>query len=109
MDNLKNRSGATDATISNRIQEIEERISKVEETIENIDTIVKENTKCKKLLTQNIKKIQDTMKRPNLRTIGIEADEESQLKGSKAIFSKTIEENLPNLKKEIAINVEEAY
>jgi uncharacterized protein YpuA (DUF1002 family) len=27
----------------------------------------------KKFMTQNIQKIRDTMKRPNLRTIGIEA------------------------------------
>ena len=55
--------------IINRIQEIEERISGAEDTIENIDTIVKENAKCKNLLTQNIQEIQDTMKRPNLRII----------------------------------------
>ena len=43
-----------DASINNRIQEIEERISDAEDTIESIDTTVKENTKCKKFLTQNI-------------------------------------------------------
>jgi uncharacterized coiled-coil protein SlyX len=43
-----------DASITNRIQEREERISGAEITIENINTTVKENTKCKKLLTQNI-------------------------------------------------------
>jgi hypothetical protein len=41
-------------------------------TTEDIDTSVKENTKCKKLLTQNIQEIQNTMKRWNLRIIGIE-------------------------------------
>jgi uncharacterized coiled-coil protein SlyX len=40
--------------ITNRIQEIEERNSGAEDTIENIDITVKENAKCKKLLTQNI-------------------------------------------------------
>jgi lysyl-tRNA synthetase class I len=34
-----------DASIINRIQDIEERISGAENTIENIDTTVKENTK----------------------------------------------------------------
>jgi hypothetical protein len=33
------------------------------DTIKNIDTTVKENTKNKKLLTQNIQEIQDTMRR----------------------------------------------
>ena len=51
MENVGKRSGATDASIISRIQEIEERISGVEGTIEDIDSIVKENTKCKKFLT----------------------------------------------------------
>jgi archaellum component FlaC len=51
MKNLGKRSGVTDANITNRIQEIEERISGIEDTIEDIDTTVKENTKCKQLLT----------------------------------------------------------
>ena len=71
MENLGKRSGVTDASI-NRTQEIEERISVAEDTIQNIDTEVKENTKSKKLLSQNIQEIQNTMKRPNLRIIGIE-------------------------------------
>jgi predicted nucleic acid-binding Zn-ribbon protein len=50
MDNLRKRTGATDASITNRIQEIEDRISGIEDTIEDIDTLVKENTKCKNLL-----------------------------------------------------------
>ena len=37
-----------DASIINRIQEIEERISGAEDTIENIDTKVKENAKGNK-------------------------------------------------------------
>jgi hypothetical protein len=49
--------------------------------MENIDTTVKENAKCKKPLTQNIQEIQDTVRRPNLRIIGIEENEDSQLKG----------------------------
>ena len=96
-------------SISNRIQEMEERISGAEDTIENIDTTVKENAKCKKLLTQNIQEIQDTMRRPNLRIIGIEDSEDSQLKGPVNIFNKIIEENFPNLKKEMPMNIQEAY
>ena len=51
LENLGKRSGALDANITNRIQEIEERILGAEDTIENIDTTVRENAKCKKLLT----------------------------------------------------------
>ena len=109
IENLGKRSGVIDASITNRIQEIEERISGAEDTIENIDTTVKENAKCKKLLTQNIQEIQDTMRRPNLRIIGIEESKDSQLKGPVNIFNKIIEENFPNLKKEMPMNIQEAY
>jgi hypothetical protein len=76
-----------------------------EDTIENLDTTTKENEECKKILTQNIQEIQDTMKRPNLRIIGIEKSEDSQLKGPVNIFNKIIEENFPNLKKEMPMNI----
>ena len=49
------------------------------------------------------------MKIPNLRIIGIKEGEESQLKGPENIFSKIIEENFPNLRKVITINLKEAY
>ena len=49
------------------------------------------------------------MRRPNLRMIGIEESEDYQLKGSVNIFNKIIEENFPNLKKEMPINIQEAY
>jgi hypothetical protein len=100
MENLGKRSGATDASITNRIKEIRERISGIEGTIEDIDTRAKENTKHKKILTQNIQKIQDTIKVPHLRIIKIEESEDSQLKGPENIFDKIIEENFPKLKKE---------
>jgi cell fate (sporulation/competence/biofilm development) regulator YmcA (YheA/YmcA/DUF963 family) len=54
MENLGKRSGITNVSITNRIQEIEERISDVEDTLEEIETTVKENSKHKKLLTENI-------------------------------------------------------
>jgi predicted nucleic acid-binding Zn-ribbon protein len=97
IENLGRRSGVIDASITNRIQEIKERIPGAEDALENIDTAVKENAKCKKLLTQNIQEIQDKMRRPNLWIIGIEED--SQLKGPVDIFNKIIEENFHNLKK----------
>jgi hypothetical protein len=109
IENLGKRPGVIDASITNRIQEIEERISDAEDIIENIDTTVKENAKCKKLLTQNIQEIQDTMRRPNLWIIGIEESKDSELKGPVTIFNKIIEENFPNQKKEMPMNIQEAY
>jgi uncharacterized coiled-coil protein SlyX len=81
IENLGKKSGVIDVSITNRIQEIEERISGTEDTIENINTTIKENAKCKMILTQNIQEIQDTMRRPNLRIIGIDQREISTLKG----------------------------
>jgi hypothetical protein len=72
IETLGKKSGTTDTSIRNRIEEMEERISGEEDSIENKDTTIKENAKCKKILTQNIQKIQDTMRRPNLRIIGVD-------------------------------------
>jgi hypothetical protein len=49
------------------------------------------------------------MRRPNLWIIGADENEDFQLKGPANIFNKIIEENFPNLKKEIPINIQEAY
>ena len=81
IENLGKRSGVIHASIKLRIKEIEERISGAEDTIENIDTTVKENAKSKKLVTQNIQEIQDTMRKPNLRIIGIDESKIYNLKG----------------------------
>ena len=73
---------------------MEQRLSGAEDSIENMDITIKENAKCKKILTQNIQEIQDTMRRPNLRLIGIDENEDFQLKGPVNIFNTIIEENL---------------
>ena len=69
IETIGKKSGNIDVSISNRIQEMEERISGAEDSIENMGTTIKENAKCKKILSQNIQEIQDTMRRPNLRLI----------------------------------------
>jgi hypothetical protein len=88
---------------------MEERMSGVENSIENISTTIKENAKCKRILTQNIQEIQDTMRRPNLRIIGVDENEDFHLKGAANIFNIIVEENFPNLKKEMPMNIQEAY
>jgi hypothetical protein len=60
---------------------------------------IKENAKCKNILNQNIQEIQDTMRRPNLRIIGVDENEDFQLKGPDNIFNKIIEENFPTKRK----------
>ena len=78
---------------------MEERISGAEDSIENISTTIKENTKCKRILTRNIQENQDTMRRPNLQIIGVDENEDFQLKVPANIFNKIIEENFPNIKR----------
>jgi hypothetical protein len=80
LENLGKRSGNIDASITKKIQEMEGRFSDIEDIIESIDTTVKENAKCKKFLTQTIQEIQNTMRKPNLRIIGIEESEDYHLK-----------------------------
>jgi chromosome segregation ATPase len=99
IETLGKKSGTIDMSISNRIQEKEERISGAEDSIENMDTAITENAKCKKILTQNIQEIQDTMRKPNLQIIGVDENEDFQLKGPADIFNKIIKENFPYLKR----------
>jgi hypothetical protein len=83
------KSGTIDVSISNRIQEMEERISGAEDSIENMGITIKENAKCKK--TQNIPEIQDTMRRPNLRIIEVNENEDFQFKVPANIFNEITE------------------
>jgi hypothetical protein len=53
-----------------------------------VDRTIKENVKCKMILTQNIQETQDTIRRPNLQIIGVEENEDFQLKGTTNIFKK---------------------
>ena len=48
LESLRRRPGVIEASITNRIEEIEERISGAEDTIENIDTSVKEIQNAKR-------------------------------------------------------------
>jgi hypothetical protein len=49
------------------------------------------------------------MRKPNLLIIGEDEKEDFQLKGPANIFDKIIEENFPNLKGEMLMNMQEAY
>jgi hypothetical protein len=64
-----------DESITNRIQEIQ-RLPCSNDIIENIDTTVKENKKCRKLLTEIIQEVWDTMRKPNLKIVGIDKREQ---------------------------------
>jgi hypothetical protein len=59
---------------------MEESISSAEDSIENMDTMIKDNAICKKIITQNIQEIQDTI-RPNQRRICVDENQDFQIKG----------------------------
>jgi prefoldin subunit 5 len=51
LETLGKKSENIDVSISNRTQEMGERISGAEDSIVNMGTTIKENVKCKKILT----------------------------------------------------------
>jgi hypothetical protein len=55
-----------------------------------------------------MQELTDSIKRPNLRIMGIEEGEEVQEKWMHNIFNKIITENFPNLEKTMASQVQEA-
>jgi hypothetical protein len=59
------------------------------------EPLVKELKTCEK----KMQKVTDSIKRSNLRIMGIEEGEEGQEKGMHNIFNKIITENFPNLEK----------
>jgi hypothetical protein len=85
------------------------RDGSAEDSIESMDTKIKENETCKKILTQNLQEIQVTIEIPNLRIIGINENQNFPLLGPVNIFNTIIEENFSNLKKEMPMNIQEAY
>jgi hypothetical protein len=68
------------------------------------ELLVKQLKTCER----NMQEFTDSIKRPNLRIMGIEEREEVQAKGICNIFSKIITENFPNLEKTMPIQVQEA-
>jgi hypothetical protein len=77
---------------------MEEKISGAEDSIENICTTIKEEGKCKKILTQNIQEIKDTMRRPNLQIIGVDENEDFQLKRTGKNLQQNYRRKLPKSK-----------
>jgi sugar-specific transcriptional regulator TrmB len=97
IETLEKKFRNIDGSISNRIQETEARISGTEDSIEKMGTTIKENAKCKKILTENIQEIQGTMRRPSIWIIGVDENEYFQIKGPANIFTKIIQENSSNI------------
>jgi archaeosine-15-forming tRNA-guanine transglycosylase len=89
---------------SSRLEQMEDRISghedKIDIKVKTEDILVKQL----KSSERNTQELSNSIKRPNLRIMGIE-EEEVQAKRTHNIFNKIVIENLPNLKKELPIQV----
>jgi hypothetical protein len=68
------------------------------------ELLVKQLKTCEK----NMEELTKTIRRPNLRIMGIEEGKEVQVKGMCNIFNKIITENFPKLEKAMPIQVQEA-
>jgi Mg2+ and Co2+ transporter CorA len=93
--------------LSRRLEQAEDRISELEDEMEikgkNKELMVKQLKPCER----NMQELTDSIKRPNLRIMGIKEGEEVQAKGICYIFNKIITENIPNIEKTMPIQVQE--
>jgi hypothetical protein len=92
---------------SSRIEQTEDRISELEDEVATKgkpeELLVKQLKTCERRMQE----FTDSIKRPNLRIMGIEG-EEVQAKGMYNIFNKIVTENFLNLEKTTPIQVQEA-
>jgi uncharacterized phage infection (PIP) family protein YhgE len=88
---------------SSRIEQAEDRISELKGEMvikgKTKEQLVKQLKTCEKKMQE----LTYSIKRPNLRIMGIKEGEEVQTKGMCNIFNKIITENFPNLEKDIPI------
>jgi chromosome segregation ATPase len=91
---------------SSKKEQTEHRISELEDEMaikgKTEELLVKQLKTCEK----NIQELTDSIKRPNLRNMGIEEGEEVQTKRMHNRFNKIRTENLPNLEKTMPIQVQ---
>jgi chromosome segregation ATPase len=89
------------------IEKTEERISELEDEMaikgKTEELLVKQPKTCEKKMEE----LTDSIKRPNMRIMGIEG-EEVKAKGMHNIFNKIITANFPNLEKTMPPQVQEA-
>jgi uncharacterized coiled-coil protein SlyX len=91
------------------VEQVENRVSGTEDKVEELGQTVKDHERMLRKYKQSMQDIWNTMKRPNLQSMGIEEGEEIQTKGIDNLFNRIIAENFPNIRKERVTQVQEAY
>jgi chromosome segregation ATPase len=93
---------------SSRLEQAKDRISELEDEMvikgKTEELLVRQLKTCER----NMQEFNDSIKRLNLRIMGIEDGEEVQTKGIDNIFNKIITENFPNQDKTRLTQVQEA-
>ena len=92
--------------INSRMIEAKERISEVKDRMVEINEAERKKEKRIKRNEDNLRDLQDKVKRPNIRIIGV-PEEEDKKKGHEKISEEIIVENFPKMGKEIATQVQE--
>ena len=92
--------------INSQITEAKERISDLEDKIVEITTTEQNKEKRMKRIEDSLRDLQDNIKCTNIRIIGVPEEEEKK-KGTEKIFEDFIDENFPNMGKEIVNQVQE--
>jgi chromosome segregation ATPase len=82
---------------STRLEQAEDRISELKDEMEIKGKAKELLVKKLKTCERNMQQLSNSIKRPNLRIMGIEEGEEVQAKGIHNIFKKIITKNYPNL------------
>lgn len=104
MKNLGIQTGTSNAGLTHRIQEIKDRNENFKHKVEKLDILVKENTKSKTVLAQNIQEIYIIKLKNNKNKF-----KNNKKKGRRrSIFNIVIEKNFPNLNK-MSAKVQEEY
>ena len=86
--------------------EAEDRISEVEDRMVEINESERKKEKWIKRNEDTLRDLQDNIKCPNIRIIGV-PEEEDKKKGHEKILKEIIVENVPKMGKEIVTQVQE--
>ena len=92
--------------LNSRITEAEERISDLEDRMVEFTAVEQNKEKRLKRNEDSLRDLWETIKRNNIRIIGLPEGEERE-KGPEKIFEEIIVENFPNMGKDIATQVQE--
>ena len=106
MNNAINEIRKTLEATNRRITEVEDRISEIEDRTVEINESERKKEKQIKRNEDNFRDLQDSVKRPNIRIIGV-PEEEDKKKDHEKILEEIIVENFPKMRKEIITQVQE--